>query len=80
MEPNNSPYPPCVYLEKCPIFKKFRSEGLANVWISTYCQGHKMEQCERRILTKKGIPHPITLLPNGKHLAALAFDSDEEEI
>lgn len=70
----------CEYLEKCPIFKKFKSEGLANVWIQNYCQGDKMEQCERRIQTKAGIPHPITLLPNGKHLASLAYESDDEEL
>ena len=70
----------CEYLDKCPIFRKFKSEGLANIWISNYCQGDKMEKCERRVLTKKGVAHPITLLPNGRHLASLAFDSDDEEI
>lgn len=71
---------PCEYLEKCPIFKKFRSEGLANIWISTYCRGEKMDVCERRVLTKKGVPHPVTLLPNGKHLASLAFGDDDEDV
>ena len=70
----------CDYFENCIIFKKFKSEGGKNIWIRSYCKGPKMEQCARRILTKEGKPHPITLLPNGKHLATLAFEEEDEEI
>lgn len=60
----------CEFLEKCPIFEKFSSEGLANFWIGKYCQG-KPEKCERKKLRLSNQDVPKTMLPNGTHLTTL---------
>jgi len=62
----------CPYLDDCPIFAKFSSEGLANIWISGYCKKDGGRNCERKKLRDAGKEVPITLLPNGTHLASLA--------
>jgi len=58
----------CEYLDKCPIFALFKSEGAKNVWISFYCQGSRQEECARKLLKKDGKEVPRTLLPNGSYL------------
>ncbi|MCD6455453.1 MAG: hypothetical protein J7K81_01490 [Methanophagales archaeon] len=62
----------CPYLDACPIFAKFSSEGLANIWISGYCKKNEGGDCERKKLKDGGKEVPITLLPNGTHLKSLA--------
>jgi len=62
----------CKYVNTCPIFARFKSEGAKNFWISLYCTGSKQERCERFKLREWGKDVPITLLPNGKHLESLA--------
>ena len=61
----------CPYLETCPIFARFQNEGAANIWISTYCQGFKQEECVRKQMKDNGETAPITMLPNGTHLESL---------
>ncbi len=29
----------CQYLDGCPVFARFKQEGLKNIWIRHYCQG-----------------------------------------
>ena len=62
----------CEYLEACPIFNRFRLEGIKNFWIRLYCQGEKQANCQRRIIKVTGRPVPEDLLPNGKHLELVA--------
>lgn len=61
----------CDYLDKCPIFAKFKIDNLKNYWISMYCEGMKQDTCARKILRMQGKEVPKTLLPNGHHLEAL---------
>ncbi len=61
----------CEYLAKCPIFAKFYTEGLKNIFIGSYCKGTKQEDCARKKLKKTGQEVPPTLLPNGEHLGSL---------
>lgn len=58
----------CKYLEACPIFTRFRIEGLRNLWIGSYCKGWLVETCERKKLKDAGDDVPELLLPNGRHL------------
>lgn len=58
----------CDFLDTCPIFEQFRTEGAKNVWKSLYCQGSKQEQCERRRLRIEGKEVPLLLLPSGTYL------------
>jgi len=60
----------CEFLEGCPIFAKFKSEGSKNLWISNYCKLNH-EKCERKKLRINFESVPITLLPNGTHLKSL---------
>ncbi len=61
----------CPNLVKCPIFNKFRSEGMANMWIRSYCKDN-FDNCKRKKLKDQNKEMPITLLPNGSHLQSLA--------
>lgn len=61
----------CEYLDKCPIFAKFKIEDLKNYWVSMYCKGKKQDECARKVLRKQDKEVPKTLLPNGQILEAL---------
>ena len=61
----------CEYLEKCPIFARFKVEGAKNVWIEFYCKGSRQEECARKKLKKEGKEVPQSLLPNGTHLGSI---------
>lgn len=61
----------CEYLDKCPIFAKFKIEDLKNYWIFMYCKGAKQDECSRKVLRKQGKEVPQTMLPNGQLLEAL---------
>jgi len=63
--------PDCPFLERCPVFKKFKSEGLANYWISIYCKGENQDECERKKLAETNQQVPLGLLPNGTYLEVL---------
>jgi hypothetical protein len=58
----------CEYLATCPVFARFKMEGLANFWIERYCKGAKQDMCERKKIALQGLSAPETMLPNGKHL------------
>jgi hypothetical protein len=58
----------CEYLDKCPVFARFKVEGAKNIWIEFFCRGSRQSECERRKLQKLGKEVPPTLLPNGTHL------------
>jgi len=56
------------------MFNKFRNEVVKDFWISHYCQRDAGSRCARKRLRDKGkspAEVPITLLPNGMHLAEL---------
>ena len=61
----------CEFIKTCPIFERFRVEGLKNFYIRNFCQGKKLEHCERLTLRNEGQDVPITLLPTGKTLETL---------
>jgi hypothetical protein len=61
----------CECLAACPIFARFRAEGIRNFWIQLYCKGNKQESCARKKLKAAGQEVPLTLLPSGEHLASL---------
>lgn len=62
--------PDCEFLEKCPIFAKFCSEGLKNVWIGGYCKKNP-DKCERKKLRLSGQEVPKSMLPSGTLLKSL---------
>ena len=62
----------CEYLAACPIFGRFRAEGIKNFWIQLYCRGPKQESCARKQLKAAGQEVPRSLLPSGEHLDSLA--------
>jgi hypothetical protein len=61
----------CEYLDKCPIFARFKVEGAKNIWIEFYCRGSRQNECARKKLKKQGQEVPPTLLPNGTRLGSL---------
>jgi len=63
---------PCEYLDQCPIFGRFKTEGMKNFWINTYCKGRKQDSCARKVRKARGELVPITMLPNGDVLESLA--------
>jgi hypothetical protein len=59
----------CELLDKCGFFKKFMSsqEAACCGFISLYCRGSKMTDCQRKAYRKAhGSPPPDNMLPNGK--------------
>ena len=64
----------CKYLDGCPIFAKFKLEGLKNFWVGTYCQGPKKNLCARKSLREDGKQVPLPLLPNGTQLQSLSYE------
>lgn len=60
----------CPHLSSCPVFAMFKNSGIANVWITLYCQGPQQESCVRRQLKEAGQSVPSTMLPNGEHILA----------
>ena len=63
---------PCEYVEKCPIFGRFKDEGIDNIWIRSYCHREAGLACRRKQLRsvgKRPDEIPPDLLPNGEYLA-----------
>lgn len=60
----------CPNLAGCPIFNKFKNEGAANFWISSYCKG-RFQRCKRKELREQGQQVPPNMLPNGNLMDAL---------
>lgn len=61
----------CEFIAKCPVFEKCKTGVIKGVFGRLYCQGTKLEDCERRKLKKAGKEVPVTLLPNGEHMESL---------
>jgi len=59
------------FLDKCPIFAKFKIEDLKNYWIFMYCKGAKQNECSRKVLREQGKEISQTMLSNGQLLEAL---------
>ena len=76
----------CEFVEKCPIFARFKHEGAKNIWLQYYCLRNG-ESCRRKKLRKDGMSPleiPSTMLPNGLILEGVdystrTFDSRGEE-
>ena len=60
----------CEFIETCPIFEKSKSGSIKDVF-SIFCEGD-YQSCARYQLKNSGGEVPITLLPNGEHMASLA--------
>lgn len=60
----------CPNTKGCPIYNKFKTEALKNIYIRMYCMG-KFETCKRKQLKDSGQTVPPTLLPDGKDLEKL---------
>jgi len=67
----------CGYREACSaIFDKFRDPDSRYFWSARYCMAPSAGECERRKLMDGGVQPSevaITLLPDGQHLATLAY-------
>jgi hypothetical protein len=61
----------CKNLEMCPIFKQFKVQGLANVWIRLYCKGSSQSDCVRKQKKEAGEEVPLNMLPDGSLLKNL---------
>jgi hypothetical protein len=60
----------CKWYSVCPM-KRFYEEGrLERKWIDKYCMGD-YKRCVRYKLEEAGIPHPDSMLPNGKRMKSL---------
>ena len=62
----------CEFLDGCPIFARFKLEGMKNLWIQLYCKGPRQDTCARKRLKREGQEVPETLLPSGDHLDTLS--------
>lgn len=60
----------CPNTKACPIYEKFRTEALKNVYIRKYCTSN-FEDCKRKQMKDTGNPVPPKLLPDGRELGAL---------
>jgi hypothetical protein len=77
----------CEFVEKCPIFARFKHEGAKNIWLQHYCLNRHGVACQRKKLRQAGkspLEIPSTMLPNGLVLegadySARTFDSRGEE-
>ena len=58
----------CEFLMACPIFQKFSLQSTKNVYVTTYCKGSRLDDCERRKLRRAGREAPLTLLPDGSQM------------
>ncbi|HIE12059.1 MAG TPA: hypothetical protein EYP63_01320 [Desulfotomaculum sp.] len=58
----------CEFYERCPIYSKFKTEALKNIYIKNYCS-KDFQRCERYKISKStGQPPPENLLPDGQRL------------
>lgn len=60
----------CPNRERCPIYDKFKTEALKNIYIKMFCLG-KYDNCKRKQIKDNGGQVPIDLLPDGKSLQDL---------
>jgi hypothetical protein len=57
----------CEHLKHCVVWSKFSTDSKL-VWIKSYCQGAKKDQCARKKQKANGEFLPDELLPNGTYL------------
>jgi len=57
----------CQYHNNCPIYNRFKTELLKNIYISKYCL-KDYKSCMRYQYRLKGQQAPDYLLPDGKTL------------
>jgi hypothetical protein len=59
----------CKYVDRCPMFPKFKLKGALAIWKDRYClhESHHTT-CARFKLAESGTKPPGTLLPNGEHI------------
>ena len=60
----------CPNAKTCPIYEKFRTEALKNIYVRMHCKS-KFENCKRKQIKDTGKPVPPALLPDGKELGLL---------
>ncbi len=58
----------CPHIGGCEMFPLFSQKAILQVWKTNYCVA-EYSRCARFQLSCDARPVPITLLPNGKHLA-----------
>ena len=64
----------CEFLEKCPVFSRFKHEGVKNLWIQSYCKRDEGTTCQRKRLRTLGTSPediPLDMLPDGSRLDIL---------
>ena len=57
----------CEYLNNCVVWPRFHTDSKF-VWIKTYCQGPKKDECARKKQKTQKAFIPDELLPNGAYL------------
>ncbi|MEW6171937.1 MAG: hypothetical protein AB1510_02545 [Bacillota bacterium] len=58
----------CEFIEKCPIYNKFKTEMLKNIYIRNYCT-KDFSKCRRyQVRQSTGQKPPDDLLPDGQKL------------
>lgn len=57
----------CVYLEGCPMYKRFQDKKALSIWKLNYCTG-KFTSCKRYQKRKAGEDVDDHLLPSGDFL------------
>jgi len=60
----------CPNLATCPIYARFKTEALKNIYIRMYCTT-KFDNCKRKQIKDRGEKVPPDLLTDGKVLDAL---------
>jgi len=60
---------PCMHYQTCPLFKYFSSHPILNLWRTSYCDKPDNTHCVRFQNTSKGLPNPMSMLPNGNTVA-----------
>ena len=65
--------PRCPQFSSCELFPLIQRPGFLRIWQINYCEA-TYEKCERYRLALRDKVVPITLLPNGDTLAALATE------
>lgn len=66
----------CTHSADCPLFAQFAMEPSLAIWKQHYCDG-EFTKCARFQLGLKGEAVPITLMPNGKMIAAKSKTTEE---
>lgn len=59
----------CSHISSCDLFVQFAMNPALDIWKEHYCQDDHVH-CVRFQTAKKGLPVPLTLLPNGKLIQA----------